>query len=93
MFGYDELKRITAAPERYPDIERLNSWWAERGVDHEGLERFCIEDAEDSVKNGMPMLSDEKLSPYGQAVIAAGYAMSTEVGFILGWLAHEQLLA
>lgn len=90
MIGYDELKAITeSAPLGYPDRERLKEWWAERGVDHDGLERFCAEDAHDSLTLALPVLAEHSAADRDQ-IIGAGYAMSTEIGFLLGWIAHER---
>lgn len=88
VVGYQELKEITdRAGELYPRKGHQRSWWAARGVDYEGLQQFCLEDAIDTFENVMPQLTaDAPLSD----VIGGGYAMQTEVGFLLGWLACEQ---
>jgi hypothetical protein len=91
VIGYGELKAIAeSAPRGYPDRERLEEWWAERGVDHDGLERFCMEDAADSVENALPTMAGAGVDDRLAAVLSAGYAMSTEIGFVLGWIAHER---
>lgn len=91
MIGYDEIKAITdQADWLYPPNDDRAGWWAERGIDYAGLTRFCAEDGEDSVDKVLPLVEDG-VPPH--LLIGAGLAMSTEIGFLLGWLAHEKARA
>lgn len=91
MITYADIRSFTAddaAGTLYP-LGDKHEWWTQRGVVYEDLERFCIEFATDTVENVLPYPPEVVLlSPHAQ--IAAFCAMSTEVGFMLGWLACER---
>lgn len=89
MLTYDDLKDITErAAELYPRGDE-EAWWAARGLDYEGLRQFCLEDGLDSLMNVLPAV-DSMHRPTIEALLAGGFAMTTEIGFLLGWIACER---
>lgn len=97
MIGYQDLKHLVSdegMAELPPivDQDARRRWWAERGVDYPGLERYCVEDGADTAENTII----EALGGAGfslaalPVVLAATAAMSVETGFMLGWRACER---
>lgn len=92
MIGKDDFQRLLVDnTELTPPTDRADAtkWWAERGVDFDSLVAFCSEDAIDTLENVWPtVVRAADLS----VVIASSLAMSTEVGFIFGFILGRQEL-
>lgn len=96
MIGYDDFKALEErAGSDYPpnDAEKERAWWAARGVDADALTAWCVEQSTDDILNTLPEKMREAPGLPVSVVIAGGFGMAYEIGFLFGWLLHEKARA